>query len=230
MISVSFSRYIELVKKHGLEISQPGLEPNKGLTWQMTKRRGDREVHKWALHPNCMLILLFLSLKWIVLKLISVRSFLKILNRFLYFLFFSWFVLSQRNGREARLVQWPPSSTMCSVWIHFYFMSLIICFVVLFLNIYSIFSFVEIMATVFSRDAWRCVWHMIQVILMASYSLGCFLYMQQTIWVNEFFVTAEWFDSWMGSWFCASKMCGGINLWGNSLIVWIAIIYFFFNY
>lgn len=41
-------RYIKLVKKHGLEISQPGLEPNRGLTWQMTKRRGDREVHKWA--------------------------------------------------------------------------------------------------------------------------------------------------------------------------------------
>ncbi|KAL5997396.1 hypothetical protein ACLOJK_008326 [Asimina triloba] len=38
--------YIKLVKKHGLEISQPGLEPNKGLTWQMTKRRGDKEVHK----------------------------------------------------------------------------------------------------------------------------------------------------------------------------------------
>lgn len=40
------ARYIQLVKKHGLEISQPGLEPNNGLTWQMTKRRGDREVHK----------------------------------------------------------------------------------------------------------------------------------------------------------------------------------------
>ncbi|KAL0865261.1 hypothetical protein Bca101_044379 [Brassica carinata] len=39
-------RYIELVKKHGLEISQPGLEPNNGLTWEMTKRRGDRDVHK----------------------------------------------------------------------------------------------------------------------------------------------------------------------------------------
>ena len=39
------TRYIELVKKHGLEISQPGLEPNNGLTWEMTKRRGDREVH-----------------------------------------------------------------------------------------------------------------------------------------------------------------------------------------
>lgn len=39
-------RYIKLVRKHGLEISQPGLEPNKGLTWQMTKRRGDGEVHK----------------------------------------------------------------------------------------------------------------------------------------------------------------------------------------
>jgi hypothetical protein len=25
------------------------------------------------------------------------------------------------------------------------------------------YSFVEIMAPVFSRDAWRCVWHMIQV-------------------------------------------------------------------
>ncbi|EHA8587828.1 hypothetical protein COCNU_scaffold003335G000020 [Cocos nucifera] len=40
--------YIKLVKKHGLEISQPGLEPNRGLTWQMTKRRGDREVHKFV--------------------------------------------------------------------------------------------------------------------------------------------------------------------------------------
>ncbi|KAJ0074613.1 hypothetical protein Patl1_37630 [Pistacia atlantica] len=40
--------YIELVKKHGLEISQPGLEPNNGLTWQMTKWRGDREVHKFT--------------------------------------------------------------------------------------------------------------------------------------------------------------------------------------
>lgn len=37
-----------MVKKHGLEISQPGLEPNQGLTWQMTKRRGDMEVHKYG--------------------------------------------------------------------------------------------------------------------------------------------------------------------------------------
>ncbi|KAK1295163.1 hypothetical protein QJS10_CPA16g00407 [Acorus calamus] len=70
-------KYIQLVKKHGLEISQPGLEPNRGLTWQMTKRRGDREVHK----------------------------------------------------------------------------------------------FVEIMATVFSRDAWRCVWHMIQNDLVHGWGL-----------------------------------------------------------
>ncbi|GJM90955.1 hypothetical protein PR202_ga07285 [Eleusine coracana subsp. coracana] len=70
-------KYIELVRKHGLEISQPGLEPDRGLTWQMTKRRGDREVHK----------------------------------------------------------------------------------------------FVEIMATVFSRDAWRCVWHMIQNDLVHGWGL-----------------------------------------------------------
>ncbi|KAB5545235.1 hypothetical protein DKX38_013347 [Salix brachista] len=69
--------YIKLVKKHGLEISQPGLDPNKGLTWQMTKRRDDSEVHK----------------------------------------------------------------------------------------------FVEIMAPVFSRDAWRCVWHMIQNDLVHGWGL-----------------------------------------------------------
>ncbi|CAN1838645.1 hypothetical protein LINPERHAP1_LOCUS35512 [Linum perenne] len=79
--------YIKLVKKHGLEISQPGLEPNKGLTWQMTRRRGDQEVHKtttekagWCSNPHV-----------------------------------------------------PPCA-----------------------------AFVEIMAPVFSRAAWRCVWYMIQ--------------------------------------------------------------------
>ncbi|MBA0728826.1 hypothetical protein Golax_001693, partial [Gossypium laxum] len=38
-------RYIELVKKHGLEISQPGLGPNDIVTWEMTRRREDQEVH-----------------------------------------------------------------------------------------------------------------------------------------------------------------------------------------
>lgn len=89
-------KYIELVKKHGLEISQPGLEPNKGLTWQMTKRRGDREVHKdteekpgWCSDPHL-----------------------------------------------------PPCA-----------------------------AFVEIMAPVFSRQAWRCVWHMIQNDLVHGWGL-----------------------------------------------------------
>ncbi|XP_058101732.1 uncharacterized protein LOC131245940 isoform X8 [Magnolia sinica] len=89
-------KYIELVKKHGLEISQPGLEPDKGLTWQMTKRRGDSEVHKettekpgWCNDPHL-----------------------------------------------------PPCA-----------------------------AFVEIMAPVFSRDAWRCVWHMIQNDLVHGWGL-----------------------------------------------------------
>ncbi|KAJ6721926.1 hypothetical protein OIU85_024962 [Salix viminalis] len=88
--------YIKLVKKHGLEISQPGLEPNKGLTWQMTKRRGNSEVHKiteekpgWCTDPHL-----------------------------------------------------PPCA-----------------------------AFVEIMAPVFSRDAWRCVWHMIQNDLVHGWGL-----------------------------------------------------------
>ncbi|KAJ0238904.1 hypothetical protein HA466_0234420 [Hirschfeldia incana] len=89
-------KYIQLVKKHGLEISQPGLEPNNGLTWEMTKRRGDREVHKdtkekagWCSDPHL-----------------------------------------------------PPCA-----------------------------AFVEIMAPVFSRDAWRCVWHMIQNDLVHGWGL-----------------------------------------------------------
>ncbi|XP_070672900.1 uncharacterized protein [Malus domestica] len=89
-------KYIELVKKHGLEISQPGLEPNSGLTWQMTKRRGDSEVHMqteekpgWCNDPHL-----------------------------------------------------PPCA-----------------------------AFVEIMAPVFSRDAWRCVWHMIQNDLVHGWGL-----------------------------------------------------------
>ncbi|XP_057493981.1 uncharacterized protein LOC130779387 isoform X2 [Actinidia eriantha] len=88
--------YIKLVRKHGLEISQPGLEPNRRLPWQMTKRRDDREVHKetqekpgWCSDPHL-----------------------------------------------------PPCA-----------------------------AFVEIMAPVFSRDAWRCVWHLIQNDLIHGWGL-----------------------------------------------------------
>ncbi|KAJ8751407.1 hypothetical protein K2173_016610 [Erythroxylum novogranatense] len=89
-------KYIALVDKHGLHISQPGLEPNNGLVWQMTKRRGNSEVHKdteekpgWCSDPNL-----------------------------------------------------PPCA-----------------------------AFVEIMAPVFSREAWRCVWHMIQNDLVHGWGL-----------------------------------------------------------
>lgn len=40
-------RYIKLAKKHGLEISQPALSHDSGLTWLMTARREDVEVHKY---------------------------------------------------------------------------------------------------------------------------------------------------------------------------------------
>uniref|UniRef100_A0A9I9CZ92 Uncharacterized protein n=1 Tax=Cucumis melo TaxID=3656 RepID=A0A9I9CZ92_CUCME len=39
-------RIDKLVRKYGLEISQPGLQPSKGLTWRMTRRRDGSEVHK----------------------------------------------------------------------------------------------------------------------------------------------------------------------------------------
>ncbi|XP_057750591.1 uncharacterized protein LOC130969048 [Arachis stenosperma] len=88
--------YIELVIKHGLEISQPGLEPYDGLVWEMTKRTEDTEVHKST---------------------------------------------EEKPGRcsDAHL---PPCA-----------------------------GFVEIMAPVFSRKAWRCVWYMIQNDLVHGWGL-----------------------------------------------------------
>lgn len=89
-------KYIHLVKKYGLEISQPGLEPNNGLTWEMTKRRGDKEVHM---------------------------------------------VTEEKPGWCS-----DPHLPPCA-------------------------AFVEIMAPVFSREAWRCVWHMIQNDLVHGWGL-----------------------------------------------------------
>ncbi|MFS7994792.1 hypothetical protein Hanom_Chr12g01110251 [Helianthus anomalus] len=89
--------YIKLVRKHKLEISQPGLDPSsKGLTWQMTMRREDLEVHKEAEEKP------------------------------------GWC-----NDRHQ-----PPCA-----------------------------AFVEIMAPVFSREAWRCVWHLIQNDLVHGWGL-----------------------------------------------------------
>lgn len=53
ILKVSSSGTLSLLGSMGLR-SQPGLEPDKGLTWQMTKRRGDQEVHKWA--PELILL------------------------------------------------------------------------------------------------------------------------------------------------------------------------------
>ncbi|KAK7293482.1 hypothetical protein RJT34_16348 [Clitoria ternatea] len=88
--------YIKIVKKHGLEISQPGVDPSSSYTWQMTKKKDDSEIHKDA---------------------------------------------TDTNG-------WCPDPRMppCA-------------------------AFVEIMAPVFSREAWRCVWHMIQNDLVHGWGL-----------------------------------------------------------
>ncbi|KAM7280796.1 hypothetical protein ACFE04_007930 [Oxalis oulophora] len=94
--SFDAEEYIKLVKKHGLEISQPGLDPDRGATWAMTKRRDNTEVHKET---------------------------------------------EERPGWCS-----DPHLPPCA-------------------------AFVEIMATVFSRDAWRCVWYMIQNDLVHGWGL-----------------------------------------------------------
>ncbi|CAH8381656.1 unnamed protein product [Eruca vesicaria subsp. sativa] len=89
--------YIHMVKKHGLEISQPALDPEKVCTWQITKRREHVEVH---------------------------------------------------NKETNEKLGWcsNPNQPPCA-------------------------AFVEIMAPVFSRNAWRCLWHMIQNDLVHGWGL-----------------------------------------------------------
>ncbi|KAK4779996.1 hypothetical protein SAY87_016102 [Trapa incisa] len=89
-------RYIKLVRKHGLEISQPGIESKTRITWKMTKRRDDFEVHKET---------------------------------------------DEKPGRCP-----DPHLPPCA-------------------------AFIEIMAPVFSRDAWRCVWYMLQNDLVHGWGL-----------------------------------------------------------
>jgi hypothetical protein len=91
-----FCRYIRLIKKHGLEISQPAVESKKKITWEITKRKTKGEVHKDA---------------------------------------------KEKPGRCN-----DPHLPPCA-------------------------AFIEIMAPVFSRDAWRCVWHMIQNDLVHGWGL-----------------------------------------------------------
>ncbi|VVB04129.1 unnamed protein product [Arabis nemorensis] len=88
--------YIKVVKKHGLEISQPAVESRKKITWQITKRIPGVEVHK---------------------------------------------EVKERPGRCN-----DPHLPPCA-------------------------GFIEIMAPVFSRDSWRCVWHMIQNDLVHGWGL-----------------------------------------------------------
>ncbi|XP_059659101.1 uncharacterized protein LOC132305479 [Cornus florida] len=89
--------YIKVVRKHGLDISQPGLEADDSIVWKLTERQADQEVHKEA---------------------------------------------------KEILPGWctDPHLPPCA-------------------------AFVEIMAPVFSRDAWRCFWHLIQNDLVHGWGL-----------------------------------------------------------
>ncbi|GFQ07686.1 hypothetical protein PHJA_002912700 [Phtheirospermum japonicum] len=88
--------FVKLVKKHTLDISQPALSEDSGMTWEMTRRNENTEVHKKT---------------------------------------------EERPGWCA-----DPHLPPCA-------------------------AFVEIMAPVFSRKAWRCVWHMIQNDLVHGWGL-----------------------------------------------------------
>ncbi|KAF3793634.1 hypothetical protein EJ110_NYTH03375 [Nymphaea thermarum] len=92
-------RYIEVIRKHKLEISQPALDRKSRTLWRMPRRREEGEMHKetterpgWCSDPHLPPCAAHMSLDWCAAN----------------------------------------------------------------------FRFVDLTAPVFSRDAWRCVWYMIQ--------------------------------------------------------------------
>ncbi|MCO5594934.1 hypothetical protein L7F22_048969 [Adiantum nelumboides] len=114
--------YVELVRKHGLEISQPALEPSKKLTWRMTMRRYDSEVHRET---------------------------------------------TESSGR-CKDPHKPPCTGYAAMQVNG-----VATLDVSFLNSQhlSCCRFVEIMAPVFSKSAWKCVWHLIQNDLIHGWGL-----------------------------------------------------------
>ena len=91
-------------------------------------------------------------------------------------------------------------------------------------RIHLMYRFVEIMAPVFSKDAWRCVWHMIQVHL----SYFHFWILQRPSFLRNcsmLILDAEWLGSRLGPGFCSQEMCGGmLCLWQSSTFQQPAIL------
>lgn len=96
--------YLRVVEKHGLEISQPALDPrSRGMTWLLTKRKPNMEVHKVVAAP---------------------------------------YNNERGGGGWCKDPLLPPCA-----------------------------AFVEMMAPVFSREAWKCVWKLIQNDLVYAWGL-----------------------------------------------------------
>lgn len=132
--------------------------------------------------------------------------------------------ISQRNNRrETRVVFWSASASLCSVWTD---LTNLLCVYTPPKNMKKYYrfsfqvapsfdgsvpctcSFIEIMAPVFSRDAWRCVWHMIQVETCHLYLFHHFhtqflvlLLVNYAILLTWEFT--EWLGSWLGPWLCS---------------------------
>ncbi|KZV46433.1 hypothetical protein F511_17874 [Dorcoceras hygrometricum] len=124
--NLDFEEYIKLVKKHGLEISQPALSPDSPMTWEVTRKRNDSEVHRetkempeWCRDrhlPPCTAYAVELTISIMTLYIVQLT----------------------KKGLSS---------------------------------LFPLCRFIEIMAPVFSREAWQCVWHMIQNDLVHGWGL-----------------------------------------------------------
>lgn len=93
------------------------------------------------------------------------------------------------------------------------------------------FRWIEMMAPVFSRPAWRCVWYMIQVhhsdllMLLLSFTISITLQRLHIYSLSVVYFT-EWLDPCMGSRYAAWVLCSGKL---NSLFFWFNFIFSWFS-
>lgn len=86
------------------------------------------------------------------------------------------------------------------------------------------------MAPVFSREAWRCIWHMLQVSfgypLTPHFKIPCIFSTVNLSDILQFLVFAlEWSGPWLGSWLPTQTMCGCEGVTSSHFLLWFKYRY-----
>ncbi|RDX72885.1 hypothetical protein CR513_47575, partial [Mucuna pruriens] len=139
-------KYVSIIKREGLEISQPALDPKKSEVHHQITARGRRTtVHRFTRSPSHLPLPVSDSNYGLLMVLRLRRTY--------------------KANNDGKGCDRSSTSPPCTGWI-------------------------EMMAPVFSRSAWRCVWYMIQNDLIHAWGLDmqlgyCAQASQATFWFNS---------------------------------------------